>query len=125
MTTFENQKTVTTKAAKHDKNNIYAMLNIDALQVAMALLKPNTFKLWCYMAKNQNNYTFALSCVDACNFCKFTKPTYLKCVQELIEAGYLVNTNGNHYDFYEKLPEEENQIEVTVKKVEEDSSFTF
>ena len=123
METVPNQKTITTKAAAHDKQNIYAMLNIEAMQEAMALLKPNTYKLWCYMAKNQNNYTFALSCVDACNFCKMTKPTYLKCVQELIEAGYLVNTSGNHYDFYEKLPEAEEVIEVTVKK--NDSEFSF
>jgi hypothetical protein len=47
-----------------------------------------------------------------------TKPTYLTGVQELIDAGYLVNTNGNHYDFYEKLPEV-NEIEVTVKKIDE------
>lgn len=122
MTTQPNQKTITTKSAAHNKNNIYATLNIEAMEQAMALLKPNTFKLWCYMAKNQNNYTFALSCVDACRFCKITKPTYLAGIQELIEAGYLVNTNGNHYDFYEMLPEDE-KINITVKKIEED--FTF
>lgn len=116
METVANQKTITTKSAKHDKKNTYAMLNINAMQEAMTLLKPNTFKLWCYMAKNQNNYTFALSCKDACDFCKMTKPTYLSGVKELIEVGYLVNTNGNHYDFYEMLPEEEEVIEVTVKK---------
>jgi hypothetical protein len=84
------------------------------MREAMLYLKPNTFKLWCYMAKNQNNYTFALSCVDACGFCNFTKPTYLKAVQELIDVGYLVETSKNHYDFFEKLPEEE--INITVKK---------
>ena len=52
METVANQKTITTKAAKHDKNNIYAMLNIEAMGVAMELLKPNTFKVWCYLAKN-------------------------------------------------------------------------
>lgn len=123
MEVAPNQKTITTKSAKHDKQNIYAVLNIEAMQEAMTLLKPNTFKLWCYMAKNQNNYTFALSCIDACGFCKMTKPTYLKCIQELIETGYLVNTNGNHYDFYEKLPVVENTLEITVKKHEEE--FTF
>lgn len=121
MMTYENQKTITTKGAPHDRNNIYAALNIEAMEEAMTLLKPNTFKLWCYMAKNQNNYTFALSCADACKFCNMTKPTYLKGVQELVEVGYLVNTNGNHYDFYEKLPEVE-EIEITVKKSDE---FTF
>lgn len=118
MQTFENQKTITTKSAKHDKKNIYATLNIKAMQEAMLLLKPNTFKVWCYMAKNQNNYTFALSCKDACDFCRMTKPTYLKCIQELIECGYLVNTSGNHYNFYEKLPEEEEEMEITVNKAD-------
>ena len=125
MKTVENQKTITTRSAKHDKDNIYAMINIEAMEKAMTLLKPNTYKVWCYMAKNQNNYTFALSCVDACRFCKMSKPTYLSCVQELIDAGYLVNTNGNHYDFYEMLPEEEEVIEITVKKSADAGSSDF
>ena len=125
METVANQKLITTKSAKHDKNNIYAMINIDAMEKAMTLLKPNTYKVWCYMAKNQNNYTFALSCVDACRFCKMTKPTYLKCVQELIETGYLVNTGGNAYDFYEMLPEEDEVLEITVKKSADSSSTDF
>ena len=114
MTTVANQKTITTKGAKHDKEHIYATLNIDAMGAAMERLKPNTFKVWCYLAKNQNNYTFALSCVDTCKFCNISKPTYLAAIQELIEAGYLINTSGNHYDFYEMLPEE--TITVTIKK---------
>jgi hypothetical protein len=119
MTTTPNQKTVTTKSAKHDKENIYAAINIKALEVAMTMLKPNAFKLWCYMAKNQNNYTFALSAVDACSFCNFGKSTYHTAVQELIDIGYLVNTSGNHYDFYEELKEEEAPI-ITVKKANDD-----
>lgn len=116
MTTVENQKVVTTKSALHNKDNIYAPINLEAAEEAMNLLKPNTFKFWFYLAKNQNNYTFALSRVDACKFCKFSKPTYLGCVQELIDVGYLVNTSGNHYDFYEKLPPQNDFIEVTIKK---------
>lgn len=115
MVTVPNQKTVTTIGAKHDKEHIYAAINIDAMSAAMSLLKPNTFKLWCYMAKNQNNYTFALSAVDVCRFCDMSKNTYHAAVQELIDVGYLINTNGNHYDFYEELREEETPI-VTVKK---------
>ena len=115
METVANQKTITTRGAQHDKNHIYAMLSIEAMEQAMALLKPNTFKVWCYLAKNQNNHTFALSCVDTCRFCKMSKPTYLACIQELIETGYLVNTGGNHYDFYEKLPSNDT-IEITIKK---------
>ena len=119
MTTVENQKTVTTKGAKHDKENIYAKLNIDAMQTAMMMLKPNTFKLWCYMAKNQNNYTFALSAVDACRFCNFSKNTYHTAVQELIEVGYLVNTGANNYDFWEEIQEYDVPI-VTIRKNEDE-----
>ena len=114
MTTVANQKTITTKGAPHDKDNIYAKVGIEAAGVAMELLKPNTFKVWFYLAKNQNNYTFALSAVDCCKYCNMSKPTYLSCIQELIEKGYLVNTSGNHYDFYESLPED--TITVTIKK---------
>lgn len=115
MKTVPNQKVVTTKSAKHDKDNIYALININAMATAMSMLKPNAYKLWCYMAKNQNDYTFALSCADACEFCKMSKPTYLASVQELIDNGYLVNTSGNSYDFYEMLPAEE-ELNITVKK---------
>lgn len=123
MTTYENQKVVTTNSAKCDKNNLYAIINIEAMEKAMILLKPNTYKLWCYMAKNQNNYTFALSCVDACRFCKMSKPTYLGCVQELIETGYLVQDGANHYQFYEMLPEAEELIVTVNKSAENEFSF--
>jgi hypothetical protein len=33
--TYENQKTITTKNAKHDKNNKYGMFNIEAMFEAM------------------------------------------------------------------------------------------
>ena len=114
METVANQKTITTKSAPHDKNNIYACLNIEAMGAAMELLKPNAFKVWCYLAKNQNNYTFALSAVDCCKFCNISKPTYLSAINELIDNGYLVNTTGNHYDFYEQKQEE--IITVTIRK---------
>ena len=119
MYTTANQKTVTTKSAKHDKENIYATINIEALTVAMSLLKPNTFKLWCYMAKNQNNYTFALSAVDACRFCNISKNTYHTAVQELIDNGYLVNTGGNNFDFWEEVQEYDVPI-VTIRKNEDE-----
>ena len=119
--TYENQKIVTTNGAKHDKDNIYATINIEAMEKAMVLLKASTFKLWCYMAKNQNNYTFALSCVDACRFCKMSSKTFHESVKELQEVGYLVADGGNHYQFYEMLPEKQ-EISITVNKVDE---FSF
>lgn len=115
MTTVENQKTITTRNALHDKTNLYAKLNIYAAEEAMNLLTPSTFKLWFYLAKNQNDYTFALSCVDACRFCKISASTFHNGIKELEKVGYLANTQGNHYDFYEKLPEEKDSLIITKK----------
>lgn len=114
MNTVPNQKVITTKGALHNKDNVYAMLNIEALNLAMSILSPNTFKLWCYMAKNQNNYTFALSSKDVCQICNMSTSTYKKGINELIDNGYLVNTCGNSYDFYEMLPDE--VLNITIKK---------
>ena len=86
---------------------------------AMNKLKPNTFKLWQYLAKNQDKYTFALSKVDAMDFCNISKSTYASCVNELIDTGYLIKDNdgSNHYNFYEVPPDELEDFTVTVNKL--------
>lgn len=72
----------------------------------MVNLKGETFKLWCYLNKNQNNHTFALSKVDAMRWGIGSKSSYDRAVKELIEKGYLVETSKNHYNFYEKPKDE-------------------
>jgi hypothetical protein len=52
METNPNQKVITTHWCAKDKKNIYGMISVAAMDEAMALLKPNTFKVWCYMARN-------------------------------------------------------------------------
>lgn len=125
---FPNQKRVTVNGDKKDKENLYTVLNLESITIAMHTLKNNSsFKLWCYIAKNQNNYTFDLSYIDAGKFCCLSKPTYLKGIQELIDVGYLVETSAGNYDFYERLPKE-NDMHVTVKREnisEIDSQFIF
>ena len=121
MTTVANQKTITTVKEKSDTNNPYAIFNLDALQSAMVDLNKESFKLWCYLNKNQNGYTFGLSAVDALKWGIGSRSSYNRAVKELTEKGYLVNKSGNHYEFYEKaqLP----QITITVNKVDEGFSF--
>ena len=102
-----NQKTIKVKKESSDKVNLYAKYNINALQVAMGSLKGESFKLWCYLNKNQNNYTFALSKVDAINWGIGSKSSYDRGIAELIEKGYLVKISGNTYYFYE-LPQKLN-----------------
>ena len=54
--------------------------------------KGETFKLWCYLNKNQNGYTLALSKVDALRWGIGSKSSYDRAIAELIQKGYLVNT---------------------------------
>lgn len=116
MDEINTTRTVTKVPQKIDgKKKPYAVINIDAMSTALALLKPSTFKLWIYFAKNQNLYTFDLYCVDACRFCKISRNSFHSAIHELIEVGYLVHTSGNHYNFYETLPEKE-VFNITINK---------
>ena len=134
METVPNQRTITTKkepcskaAAEH-----YTAINLKALELAMSSLTPNAFKMWVYLGKNQNNYTFALSKVDTLKWCGFSKNTYTTVFKELEDKGFLVKAkdNSNHYDFYELPKEEEEEqptitIHKTVNKQPEEKHFIF
>lgn len=96
-----NQKRVIINKEKCDMLNHYAVVNINALQQAMCnLKKAGTFKLWMYLAKNQNGYSFDLSCVD-CGKWGIKPDTYHAAVKELIEKKYLIEIKNKNYDFYE------------------------
>ena len=83
------QKIVRIVKTDCNKDNPYAVINLAALNKAIKL-PPNTFKLWFYMAANQNGYEFGLSSKDACDKCKFSRTTYDSAVKELIEKQYLI-----------------------------------
>lgn len=99
--TSPNQKIISVQKEPANKTHLYTTFNLQALTSAMTDLKGETFKLWCYLNKNQNGYTFALSKVDALNSGIGSKSSYDRAIQELIEKGYLVNIRGNTYIFYE------------------------
>lgn len=113
MATVANQKTIKVHKEVCDKDNLYATINLEALQHAALDLKNETFKLWLYIAKNQKGYTFGLSKVDAIKWGIGSKSSYDRAVKELIEKKYLVETTSNHFDFYE-IPKEE-AITITIK----------
>lgn len=101
MITVPNQKVVTVQKEKCDKQHLYTMYNLDAMQEAMLNLDGFAFKLWCYLGKNQDKHEFALSKVDALNWGMGSKSSYDRAVKELIEKKYLVETSPNHYTFHE------------------------
>jgi len=43
---------------KRDADNLFAMMNIDALQAAVQDLKGSALKMWLYFNKNQDSYKF-------------------------------------------------------------------
>lgn len=121
METVSNQKTITTVKEKSDAAHPYTIYNLNALQCAMIDLKGESFKLWCFLNKNQDGYTFALSAVEAVKWGVGSRSSYNRAVKELIEKGYLVKGSGNHYEFFE-LPKSE-PIMITVNKADEGFSF--
>lgn len=117
METVANQKVVKVQKEECNKNHLYSTYQLDALQYAMIDLKGETFKLWVYLGKNQNGYTFALSKVDAIKWGIGSKSSYDRAVKELIEKGYLVESSPNHYDFYEIPKSTLDGIVITINKV--------
>lgn len=112
MNTVPNQKVINVNKQPADKDNIYAVINIEAMEKAAQDLESKAgFKLWCYFAKNQNGYQFALSSKAVENQMGIKIKAYNAAIAELIEKGYLVKSEGNNYDFYE-LPQ--SQLENSV-----------
>lgn len=58
-------------------------------EAARTLESAGAFELWIYFAKNQNNYTFALSSRDVENTFGMKIKQYNNAISKLIEKGYL------------------------------------
>lgn len=100
--TVPHQKIVEVSKEICNKENIYATINLEAMELAAQKLDAGAFKLWCYFAKNQNGYEFALSSKAAQDTFGIKIKQYNNAVDELIEKGFLVNTKGNNWIFNEK-----------------------
>ena len=113
-----------------NKNNLYATINLEALQHAMKDLGggANALKLWLYLSKNSTNFRhLELSRKDCCSWgmgsSQFTDAKNL-----LVKKGYLVARNKGHtiFDFIQypgKEPITETEMEVKISEtVKEDST---
>lgn len=100
---YSNQKIVRIgNREKRDAQHIYSTMNIEAMQEAMMELRGETFKLWCYLNKNQEGYQFELSQKE-CEKRGIKKDVYYAAVKKLVELGYLVpiEEGSNIYVFFE------------------------
>lgn len=101
MRTNPNQKIITIQKTKCNKQNLYTTINIQAMEQAAIDLDAGAFKLWCYFMKNQDTYKFSLSNTDVKDRFGIKIKQYNNAVQELIAKGYLINTSGNQFTFYD------------------------
>lgn len=138
--TVPNQRTIRVNKQPTDKQNIYTANNLKAIdQAAKRLQSKGGFKLYMYLAKNQNNYYFALYSSDFCEWSGLGIKAYNSAFQELVEEGYLVlkeNTKTN-YTFYDlsTIDSEKDNVKIieyaaTAKEeakieIKEDKEFIF
>lgn len=102
MQTVPNQKIIQVNKEKVGRDNLYTTISLQGLDEAAKLPK-NAFKLWSYLVKNQDKYSFALSCKDFCSWAAVSKSTYETAVKDLIQNGFLVQKKdgSNIYQFFE------------------------
>lgn len=113
-TTVANQELAEIKKEPCDTDNIYAKINIEAMQMAMKDLTPVQFQVWLYFAKNQAGYVFAVSPAAALNEFGIKKQSFQEAKRVLKEKGYLVNNPSkgkNYFIFYEKPVDEVMYVE--------------
>ena len=121
-----NQKAIRIKKEKSGKENLYSIVNLAAQKEALKVLKPNTFKVWCWLNSNQDNYEFGLSGKVVQEECNISKGTYDTAIKELKEKNYLVESELYEglkgYVFYEggysvgqKLSNEDTNLPPLVK----------
>lgn len=100
---FSNQKMVQIHKTKSDKNNLYAIVNIDALMKAMNELSKNEMKIYLSMLANANGYAFAYSPEDISQKTGANKRDLQRCFNTLTDKKYFVQSKNNKklYHFFE------------------------
>lgn len=96
-----NQKKIIIQNAPCDRNNLYCMINIEALQQAMSELSGAGLALWLYLSKNQNGYSLDLSPADAAKW-GIKRSSFYRAEDELTRLGYIKYLKGNVFIFCNK-----------------------
>ena len=100
--TVPNQRIITVNKALADKEHLYMVINLQALNLACRTLQSKAgVKLYLYLAKNQDKYTFALSSADFMEWAGVKRDAYNTAFNELVDNGYLQSIGSNRYAFYE------------------------
>lgn len=118
MNTNPNQKIIQIIKKKGTDEILYTQIVVEAFDIALKLLSPTEYKVWTYLAKNANGFTFALSAVACMDACAISRSSYNSAVRRLIELGYLTqrSENSNVWVFHD-LPQKEEEIsELSIER---------
>ena len=102
--TVPNQRVLTIHKEPTDKQHKFTCNSLEALgEAAKRLQSKGGFKLYMYLAKNQDKYNFALSSSDFCNWSGLGIAAYRTAFEELEKQGYLIinGSSTNNYIFYD------------------------
>ena len=84
---------------KIEKEDVFIMLPWKDYTAASNELTPAAMKLFMYLAKNQDGYEFWFSSKDYCQTFKLADSTFRKAKKELLDLGYLKESDNNHVYF--------------------------
>lgn len=98
--TYPNQRIV--NVHREPINADFLGIKNENWQYAARDLKPYGCMLYLYLASNRNNYKLALSPAAVRQAIGMAQSTYRDQFNILLEKGYLVQTGGNTFDFFEK-----------------------
>lgn len=93
-----NQKIVRIHKTKYKEN--FLQISIDEWQAAVRKMNLSEFALYLYLAGNANGFNLELSRQAFENATGYKKTAYNDAVKKLIKLGYLIQKQGNIYDFY-------------------------
>ena len=110
MSKINNQRTIKVKRSTESVKKDYFKISNRNLQIAMLNLKPNTFKLYCYLADNANGYELNLYPCDFEKVANVSYDTYKRSFEELVEKGFLLRHKDNNNLFLFTEESESNEL---------------
>lgn len=110
-TTVPNQRTV--RVHRERVTSDFLGIKNENWQAASRVLGAHALRLYLYLAANADNYTLALSPAALARDIGMPRSTYHDQFRKLVDFGYLVQTGGNMYDFYE-VPQLKNSMSADV-----------
>lgn len=97
--TYPNQRII--NIHRETANSDFLGIKNDNWKAAARDLSAHALKLYMYFAANKNGFQLALSSAAIREEIGMARSTYTDQFNILVNKGYLVNSHGNTYDFYE------------------------